>query len=216
MGNLGTGIQGAMYDCWTHLHRYTLVQSITQNASPVGLTADDQGNIYVPDNLGNRLLKVSNGFTTTSSGYTVLNTSQAVNGPNSLSFTNGYLLGVNSMDGNIFQVACEWSLSPFQTEYEFYAFKTLKSAAWLQARYSRIQACCASAVDSGRNGGITILTQVVPNSQGTNGGGVNFNAIYSVDSSAGAAVNSIWFQNGEHGSSWMCEPRLTVLLLLEP
>jgi len=146
-----------------------LVQNITTGGvggvqggtvGPGGLTADDQGNIYVPDNLGNRLLKVSNGFTTTSSGYTVLNTSQAVNGPNSLSFTNGYLLGVNSMDGNIFQVA----------------------------------------LDSGRNGGITILTQVVPNSQGTNGGGVNFNAIYSVDSSAGAAVNSIWFQNDNNST----------------
>jgi hypothetical protein len=62
----------------------------------------------VPDLLGNRLLKVPSGFTTsTSNGYTVLATSVALNGPNSLDFGNGQLLGVNTGDANVFAVACE-------------------------------------------------------------------------------------------------------------
>ena len=49
-------------------------------------------------------------------------------------------------------------------------------------------------MNSARNGGAATVFQVTP------AAGQNFKAIYSVDASAGAAVGSIWTNNGEQGS----------------
>ena len=77
----------------------------------VGLTADPSGNIYVPDNVGNRTLTILNGFTTTSvnTAQILTVTGNAINGPNSLTFGgNNQLLGTNTQDGNLFFIQCEF------------------------------------------------------------------------------------------------------------
>ena len=73
-----------------------------------GLTVDDSGNVYIPDNIGNRTLVVPNGMTTTTanSAAALQVTNPGLNGPNSLTFGGGRLVGTNTQDGSLFFITC--------------------------------------------------------------------------------------------------------------
>lgn len=73
-----------------------------------GLTVDDQGTLYIPDLVGNQILRVPNGLTSATAGQaTPLTVSGTpVNGPNSVTYGMGQLLGTNTGDGNLIRLTC--------------------------------------------------------------------------------------------------------------